>query len=426
MLTSKKFRRIWIVQEIGTSTPATLHWGNSVLDWTLLSKVTGILNTTFHALRTRFHIFTPNIRYLHQRFVEPEEAWDEDYNRGNFIYELHRARHMHTKDPRDHVYAFLGHFSLKCGGEELRSLQPDYGRALSDVYTDVAIRALKGAKTLILLSAVHNLQLGKRDASLWRAQDRIHLPSWVPDWRTLPVHLLGSPETPHRATGSTTPQLEIDENGKVLKIKGKRIDVVRRTWPPIFGMAFKLSGKGSKTPTQAIWEDLMGDASTPFSLGEKYVNGRDSAFFALIQTLSNAGAGIDRLRKYDTIPSSEHLANGAAYIVRAKANDPEVSISPELRQIAKAGDAFKWSHEATLATRYRRFGMTEKGYYLVGPDCMLRGDVVVVLYGGRTPFLLRKREDGTGWRFVGESYVHGMMNGEGMEVDAEEETFSIT
>ncbi|TQS31331.1 hypothetical protein Golomagni_08393, partial [Golovinomyces magnicellulatus] len=84
------------------------------------------------------------------------------------------------------------------------------------------------------------------------------------------------------------------------------------------------------------------------------------------------------------------------------------------REIAKKGDAFKWSHEATLVTRYRRFGTTAIGYYLVGPDSMLEGDAVVLLYGGRTPFLLRRRKDDDGWNVIGECYVHGMMKGEGM------------
>jgi hypothetical protein len=56
---------------------------------------------------------------------------------------------------------------------------------------------------------------------------------------------------------------------------------------------------------------------------------------------------------------------------------------------------------------------------------MQAGDVVVVLYGGRTPFLLRRKDDGT-WILVGECYVHGMMNGEVFDLDGvEEEEFAI-
>lgn len=62
---------------------------------------------------------------------------------------------------------------------------------------------------------------------------------------------------------------------------------------------------------------------------------------------------------------------------------------------------------------------------MVGPDIMEAGDVVVVLYGGRTPFLIRRREGGT-WMLVGECYVHGMMNGEVFELEGvEDEEFVI-
>jgi hypothetical protein len=36
---------------------------------------------------------------------------------------------------------------------------------------------------------------------------------------------------------------------------------------------------------------------------------------------------------------------------------------------------------------------------------------VCVLRGGMVPFILRKRGDGY-WGFVGEAYVHGIMDGE--------------
>lgn len=49
----------------------------------------------------------------------------------------------------------------------------------------------------------------------------LSLPSWVPDWRILPLHLIGSPETPHRATGDTKPRLDIDEQAGMLHIVGR-------------------------------------------------------------------------------------------------------------------------------------------------------------------------------------------------------------
>jgi hypothetical protein len=53
---------------------------------------------------------------------------------------------------------------------------------------------------------------------------------------------------------------------------------------------------------------------------------------------------------------------------------------------------------------------TEKSSYGIGPHCMRSGDVVVVLYGGNTPYVLRPRGDG--YIFLGQAYVDEIMHGE--------------
>ncbi|KAK2938309.1 Heterokaryon incompatibility [Fusarium oxysporum f. sp. vasinfectum] len=392
------FNRIWIVQEIGTAAPATLCWGDAEIDWEILSSVAGILNTTYHFLRSRFAVFTPNIRYLYQRFVEPEEAYDVNHNRAAFLYELHRARHLLSKDPRDHVYAFLGHFSIHTGSSSLAELVADYSRSIEDIYYDVALHTRN---------------------ELWRGGD---VPTWVPDWRVVPLHLMGTPVTPHRASGEYRPQLYIDEETRVLHIYGVRLDRIRRPSWIFWNNAFHFRRNNPfRLPIEGLWRDICG-RNQPFNLRQRYRNG-ESAFFALVQTLTNACIGADRSRPYESIPKDEWLANGAAYLVRAL--DKPGAVSPEIQELAQTGDGFKWSHEATLVTRYRGFAITFGGWFVVGPDIMQAGDVVVVLYGGRTPFLLRRKDDGT-WILVGECYVHGMMNGEVFDLDGvEEEEFAI-
>lgn len=103
-------------------------------------------------------------------------------------------------------------------------------------------------------------------------------------------------------------------------------------------------------------------------------------------------------------------------------------VSPDIHELSRNGDPFKWSHEAVLFTRYRRFAVTHKGYFVLGPDLLQEGDVVVVLRGGKVPFLLRRANNNPegGWVLVGECYVHGLMDGEGWDVEGvEEEVFSI-
>lgn len=379
-----------------------------------------MLNTTYHYLRTRFSIFTPNIRYLYQRFVEPEEEYDVNHNRASFIYELHRARHLLAKDPRDHVYAFLGHFSIGIGSQSLTELVADYSRSIEDVYYDVAVRELTGCKSLLVLSACHAIPATYKR----RLMERGNIPTWTPDWRIVPIHLMGTPCTPHRASGDLLPKLHIDNERRALHIRGVRLDRIYRPSWVFWHHAFHfLRGKSetNRRPIEAIWRDIC-HGNAPFNLQKRYRNG-DSAFFALVQSLTNGCIGVDRSRPYESISKEEWLAHGAAYVVRTL--DRPGAVSPEIEELAKTGDAFKWSHEAALVTRYRAFGITFRGWFVVGPDIMQAGDVVVVLYGGKTPFLIRRLEGGA-YMLVGECYVHGMMNGEVFELDGvKEEEFII-
>ncbi|KAH9909287.1 HET-domain-containing protein [Xylariomycetidae sp. FL2044] len=94
------------------------------------------------------------------------------------------------------------------------------------------------------------------------------------------------------------------------------------------------------------------------------------------------------------------------------------------------------------ACAHRRLLVTRKGYVGLAPWNAAVGDKVVILEGGRTPFLLRGNKGGNGteeaeekeeeeggsrYGFVGECYVHGIMGGEAWEGQAEGplETFHI-
>jgi hypothetical protein len=60
---------------------------------------------------------------------------------------------------------------------------------------------------------------------------------------------------------------------------------------------------------------------------------------------------------------------------------------------------------------YRSFFVTENGYLGLGSrNTVAFQDYVCILRGGMVPFILRKRGDGY-WEFVGEAYVHGIMDG---------------
>ena len=60
----------------------------------------------------------------------------------------------------------------------------------------------------------------------------------------------------------------------------------------------------------------------------------------------------------------------------------------------------------------RRQFFTENGYMGIGPAAIKEGDLVCVLLGGCVPYILRPTDTENMYKLVGESYVHGIMNGE--------------
>jgi hypothetical protein len=60
----------------------------------------------------------------------------------------------------------------------------------------------------------------------------------------------------------------------------------------------------------------------------------------------------------------------------------------------------------------RSFFVTKRGYIGIGPDTMKHGDTVCTLFGSTVPFILRPVKGSEKFRLIGESYVHGIMDGE--------------
>lgn len=70
----------------------------------------------------------------------------------------------------------------------------------------------------------------------------------------------------------------------------------------------------------------------------------------------------------------------------------------------------------------RSFFSTRKGTFGLGPNRTKKGDLIVVLCGARTPFIMRKSQlpgkRGSVYRLIGEAYIQGIMDGEVSEETA--------
>ncbi|KAF1965068.1 HET-domain-containing protein [Bimuria novae-zelandiae CBS 107.79] len=421
------FKRGWIVQEIGTSTPATLFWGSTSIEWNQLARVCERLKR-HHECRSALGISTSDISFLFRRFIEPDEK-THHANRFNFVYELQRARHLNFSDDRDRVFAFLGHFSvaslhpLSCGPV---SITADYTKNVEETYIDVAKQILLQCPATACISNAND------NTSLKYRQRGHSLPSWVPDWRTSGGIILAEPICPHRAHGDSVQKLEIiDQEHPLLRIRGVAIDSIELHSEPLHPKDFYIreTSNQSYTKIEQLWHEVCGMGAS--NLNDRYVDGGQTAFFAFMQTLSNGcvqSAGHEGIAYHD-IPHRVWLQKAARYIVETLG--PSDNLSEEVMMAGEGAEHEsgheKWSRWATSAAEGRIFAKTRAGYFVLGPAAMEPGDVVCVLFGCKVPFCLRPT--GKYYLLVGECYVHGLMNGEAIEMlsqrKLQEKTFGI-
>jgi hypothetical protein len=69
----------------------------------------------------------------------------------------------------------------------------------------------------------------------------------------------------------------------------------------------------------------------------------------------------------------------------------------------------------------RRFFVTRRGWFGIGPCGMQRGDAVCVLFGADMAIVLRRRngdggDSGDSWMLMGEAYVHRLADRAGIQM----------
>ena len=109
----------------------------------------------------------------------------------------------------------------------------------------------------------------------------------------------------------------------------------------------------------------------------------------------------------------------------AGANDPNlIHVTYETNTAEEIILAAQLLRGQLKAAYGRRFFTTSGKYMGLAQSGVRIGHVVVILRGGKTPYLLQRLGSGE-HRFVGECYVHGCMNGEVLNMGLPEQEFAI-
>lgn len=448
------FRRAWIPQEIGTDAEAIVHWGSESIPWDSLYHSMRQLESQGWELKKKHKIGTSSVTLLFKRFVEQPRDEPEGRARHSFVYQLCLSARNSATDPRDYVFSQLGHYSAWIKAEQALVIQPDYDNTIAAVYHEIAIRALTVDSSLMLLNSVSDNGETKSPLPGPKA-----LPSWVPRWDAGRFHsLIGHPGR-YKASGSTKSCItkgSFQDTYNTLLVQGLVIDTIDKLTAKFTSSCFN-SESPKKELIQTAWrlcrppKRLPGHPSKdePYKLTTQGTYQNDTsvpAIKAFLDTLAPSALFDHHISSPQSSPtpskpSNAAYASGVSVLSKlfpptafSTKHDPRKppspsSDAPSTTRAPPKPNPTAWLQAAENHAVHRCFAVTEESrYFAMVPPTTKAGDLLCILRGGETPYVLRsdpKRDDT--WLFVGEAYVPGLMeDASGLfETGIEMETFKL-
>ena len=366
--------RMWIAQEASTSAPTWVVCGREGMelgDVLTFAVLMGINEQDDEDAASHVYEISSFVYALHTLRSQRSKASESE-----LLDTLISCRHHDATDPRDKVYGVLGMVSPRSSAR----LLPDYGKDLVDVYTDVVQYQLD--------TSAYEGMLDFLGADGLPEGGMTGLPSWLPDWRHrdryhLPFRKVSqneasTPRPGRRASTSTV----YGASGTAEALAALNIpitDVAR-----IEGRCLKVNGYrvGYLHDVQPVLEPGRLDAMDTW---------RESLREGLYFTGELEAGAFNRLVTADLHNGSR--SDGAV----GEINPEDVLVASSGRRLARVVQK-DWSAE----------GMA------LAPQGARAGDEVFVLFGGQVLYVLRAV--GGAYRFLGECYVHGLMDGEVLDI----------
>lgn len=393
------FTRIWVVQELAVAKPATVLCGGRLLPWVFFAPAAVCLQAA-----ARLDYWDVRLRFDFNRFgyMNTCHAQFENGTPSNLIDLLSATRSHFSMDPRDKIFGVLG---LASDADTLLS-NPDYSKSTVEVYSSLALRMIGDRKTLDFLSH-------KEDPLFTGIKG---LPSWVVDWSVPPrSHPLRRTfiYSSYQAAGDSQARVRTTPDPTTIYIMGFQIDKIKKCGDPLLrypprdnffsNSLRRMNLSGYNFDTQMYFEQARWTQWERLALKlDSYPNG-EVPFEAFLRTL----AGDLDMRGSQSTHELKFL-----YESYLKSWDCLRDRGPTYCDRKVSDDIcthWFWYRDAVEDVAYGRlFFISEEGYMGLGPPSTRPGDLVCVLLGGKTPYVLRP--DGKGYyRLIGECYLHGQM-----------------
>jgi hypothetical protein len=344
-----------------------------------------------------------------------QREWEARSHRWSLSMLLEHFRYTDSTLRRDRLFAMLG---LASDGNE-PDFEPDYESPL---------------ETIVLRFARVFVRQGRGMQLLYRAglhEDDDKSPSWIPDWTVLrPASLADVSEggITFGASGPQQPTIKCKSDSDELLVDGYMVDVIDS-----ISTSSNVEEELARYFNE-IDEMIEGTELYPTPTSREELKWKVPIAGALFPKVATPGS-VDLRSSYEALRNYlGRKGKGKSTMDRVAGNcgsgDHQGEYGMLLEQIA--ADSYRSQSLSYLAALQVtlwgwRFVVTKNAFVGTVPKLAQAGDVVAILKGGRVPFVLQKSDARPGsFRLVGECYVHGLMNGEGLSLpDVEETTFVL-
>jgi hypothetical protein len=402
LLQSAWFTRAWVLQEVGLARNPRVVYDH--IDFSYRDLMAAVKWLTFYDSSFATRVGIPG-RLIHTLWTDWSGNWAQDpyLQQCALLDLLDHASVLHCQDPRDHIYAFLGHPLAVAAGKTGTQIIPNYEKHVNQVYKEATIFLLRQTGVRTLSSAEHN------EATL----ADFMTPSWVVRWDVAYTanNIHWHPSAPYKSCGNrTAPQLSLQ--GDVLQLSGVHLDTVKEVYQmDLRGDSCEIIFISQVTMRAGTLEHLLSHLASP-QIPRAY---SEWPALPLARTLC-----IGRILPEETSNFVE------AWTAFRDWNRPNMASLPPNNRVK----LLKLWHMVMTGCQGRALVLTEKGRLGLASHCSRPGDVCCVFDGGLVLLLRPTRSHSHGdHRLVGEAYIDGVMQGEAVGMlgrgEATERVFAI-
>ena len=382
------FTRAWVIQEAALAKEPIVLYGRAEFGYRDLVDILRWLNASPWAIRFGLSSLFIHLDWADWRLNAQNPAYA-------FVDLLSHAALLSCSDPRDKVYAFLGH-PLAYPLISNNLVRPDYQKTPAQVYLELSNALIQHTGLRVLTTVEHTQSTILED-----------LPSWVTRWDVSLVmnDIFKVPNTRFSASAGRTASASVFA-GNNLILQGIILDKVQHSYTiyinEVSGISFENTSTGERRGLKQVLEGLckLDDSPRVYSAPE----------IAFCSTLCIGGSAFER--------NSARRAVSLAMMFENRGQAPKDTCTQE-----NIDDALVYFSEVKAVCMNRTVVVTDRGFYGLAPLLTAPGDVACIIVGVDVPFILRPRGDAGIFRLLGESYIHGVMEGQVKEMLERKEVF---